>query len=69
MAADGKGSFEDPDFPAHERIGKQMALPFGLCMNIAGVVDSCHSLMNRISTALEAIAADSNPDLDVIPVH
>ncbi len=54
MAADGKGSFENESYTAHERIGKQHYLSHGLCGNIAGTVEVCNAVMNRVSTALEA---------------
>jgi hypothetical protein len=53
MAADGKGSFEDNAFPSHERIGKQHDLPYRLRGNIAGDVEICNAIMNRVATALE----------------
>jgi hypothetical protein len=53
MAADQKGSFANDAFPPHERIGKQSPLPFGLCGNVAGPLELCNAIMNRVATALE----------------
>lgn len=66
MAADGKGSFPNGEFPSHERIGKQHDLPFRLCGNFAGSVEICNAIMNRIASALEAHPRNVPIQLDYV---
>src|ERR1017187_3079790 len=69
MAADGKGSFADGQFTPHERIGKQIELPFGLCGNIAGTVSICHAFMSRLYTALERHTPNTPLSLEYLLRH
>jgi hypothetical protein len=48
MATDTKGSFVGNIFPDHNKLSKQLALPFGLCGSIAGHVDTCNAVENRL---------------------
>jgi hypothetical protein len=55
MAADMRGSFEDPSFPAHEYLGKQYTLPFGFMGNTAGVKTVCQSMVSELYARIEKL--------------
>jgi len=65
MATDTKGSFAGDLFPSHNRLSKQLALPFRLCGSIAGDVDTCNAVENRLFDHLRCYPAN----LPVILAH
>lgn len=65
MATDTKGSFAGNLFPSHNRLSKQLALPFRLCGSIAGDVDTCNAVENRLFEHLRRYPAN----LPVVLAH
>jgi hypothetical protein len=55
MSADMRGTYRDPQFGAHEQIGKQYELPRGLLANIAGMNSLCHSISSQLYTEIDAV--------------
>jgi hypothetical protein len=58
MAADMRGSFEDPTLPAHEYIGKQYTLPLNLIANTSGAKTVCQSIASELYTNIEKLKGD-----------
>lgn len=58
MAADMRGSFNDPTLPSHEYIGKQYRLPFELMANTAGAKTVCQSMASELYAAMEKLKGE-----------
>jgi hypothetical protein len=55
LAADCRGTYDNPHLGPHDEMGKQFVLPFGLYADIAGHFNHCESLIAFLTEEMEGL--------------